>query len=150
MSSVGKSARFRCRSDTRFNDQAPPEPPKPAPTSGRYDRHAHFSKPLPANRDLVARLEKAVGFGVSVFAIIRTNQHSDAWYHQFSEAVLSIPEIVEVYRASGDIDYIMRIVARDMDHYDRVYRQLIRKCEFSDVSSTFVMETIKESRELPI
>ena len=94
--------------------------------------------------------EKAVGFGVTVFAIIRTNQHSDAWYGQFKEAVLSIPEIVEVYRASGDIDYIMRIVARDMDHYDRVYRQLIRKCEFSDVSSTFVMETIKQSRELPI
>ena len=94
--------------------------------------------------------EKAVGFGVSVFAIIRTNQHSDAWYNRFSEAVLSIPEIVEVYRASGDIDYIMRIVARDMDHYDRVYRQLIRMCEFSDVSSTFVMETIKQSRELPI
>lgn len=94
--------------------------------------------------------EKAVGFGVTVFAIIRTNQHSDTWYSQFSEAVLSIPEIVEVYRASGDIDYIMRIVARDMEHYDRVYRQLIRKCDFSDVSSTFVMETIKQSSELPI
>ena len=94
--------------------------------------------------------QKAVGFGVTVFAIIRTNQHSDAWYGQFSEAVLSIPEIVDVYRASGDIDYIMRIVARDMDHYDRVYRQLIRKCDFSDVSSTFVMETIKQSSVLPI
>ncbi len=94
--------------------------------------------------------EKAVGFGVTVFAIIRTNQHSDAWAARFSAAVLSIPEIVEVYRASGDIDYIMRIVAHDMDHYDRVYRQLIQRCEFSDVSSTFVMETIKQIRALPI
>jgi Lrp/AsnC family transcriptional regulator len=94
--------------------------------------------------------EKAVGFGVTVFAIVRTNQHNDAWYNCFANAVASIPEIMDVYRASGDIDYILRIIARNMDHYDEVYRRLIRKCEFSDVSSTFVMETIKESRELPL
>lgn len=94
--------------------------------------------------------QKAVGFGVTVFAIIRTNQHSDDWYHRFSDAVMGIPEILDVYRASGDVDYILRIVARDMDDYDRVYRQLIKKCEFSDVSSTFVMEIIKQTAELPI
>ncbi len=94
--------------------------------------------------------QKAVGFGVTVFALIHTNQHSDKWYNKFSSAVLSIPEILEVHRASGDVDYVLRIVAKDMDDYDRVYRQLIRKCDFSDISSTFVMESIKQTTELPL
>ena len=94
--------------------------------------------------------QRAVGFGVTVFALIRTNQHSDAWYEKFARAVAAIPEIIEVYRQSGDVDYILRVVARDMDDYDRVYRQLIQRCEFADVSSTFVMETIKETTGLPI
>ena len=94
--------------------------------------------------------QKAVGFGVTVFALIRTNQHSDRWYEKFSAAVLSIPEILEVHRTSGDVDYVLRIVAKDMQDYDRVYRQLIKKCDFSDVSSTFVMESIKQTTELPL
>ena len=64
--------------------------------------------------------------------------------------MLSIPEILEFHRTSGDLDYLLRIVARDIDDYDRVYRSLIRKLDLADVSSTFVMETIKSSTELPI
>lgn len=94
--------------------------------------------------------QKAVGFRITVFALIRTNQHSEEWYRKFSAAVSGIPEIMDVHRASGDVDYVLRIVARDMDDYDRVYKQLIKKCDFADVSSTFVMETIKETTELPL
>ncbi len=91
-----------------------------------------------------------LGFGVTVFALIRTSQHNDEWYEKFSTAVLSIPEILEAHRASGDVDYVLRIVARDMEDYDRVYKELIKRCDFSDVSSTFVMESIKETSELPL
>ena len=91
-----------------------------------------------------------LGFGVTVFALIRTSQHNDEWYEKFSTAVLSIPEILEAHRTSGDVDYVLRIVARDMEDYDRVYKELIKRCEFSDVSSTFVMESIKETSELPL
>lgn len=94
--------------------------------------------------------QKAAGFGLTVFAFIKTRQHSDDWYDQFSKAVLSIPEILEFHRASGDIDYLLRIVAKDMADYDRVYRQLIRSADFSDVSSTFIMDSVKTSTELPI
>jgi Lrp/AsnC family transcriptional regulator len=93
---------------------------------------------------------RAMGFGLTVFALVRTNRHSDEWYDKFSAAVLSIPEILEFHRTSGDLDYLLRIVARDIDDYDRVYRSLIRKIDLADVSSTFVMETIKSSTELPI
>ncbi len=93
---------------------------------------------------------EAMGFGLTVFALVRTNQHSDEWFSKFRQAVVSIPEILEFHRTSGDLDYLLRIVARDMRHYDEVYQQLIRKVDFADVSSTFVMETFKSDTPLPI
>ena len=92
----------------------------------------------------------AAGYGLTVFALIRTNQHNDQWYRQFTAAVECIPEIVELHRTSGNVDYVMRIVARDMADYDRIYKELIKQCEFADVSSSFVMESIKETSELPL
>lgn len=93
---------------------------------------------------------EAMGFGLTIFALVRTSQHSDEWFAKFSKAVLSIPEIQAFYRTSGDIDYLLRVVARDMRHYDEVYKQLIREVDFADVSSTFVMETFKSDTQLPI
>ena len=66
------------------------------------------------------------------------------------QAVASIPEILEFYRTSGDLEYLLRIVAEDMRHYDQVYQRLIREVDFADISSTFVMETIKSDSQLPI
>lgn len=93
---------------------------------------------------------EAMGFGLMVFAFVRTNQHSDAWFSKFQLAVKSIPEILAFHRTSGDIDYLLHIVARDMRHYDEIYKRLIRKVDFADISSTFVMETFKSGTELPI
>lgn len=104
-----------------------------------------------AIRERVAVLDPAaLGFGLMVFAMVRTNQHSDAWFAKFERAVLSIPEILEFHRTSGDIDYLLRIVARDMRHYDEIYKRLIRQVDFADLSSTFVMETFKAGTRLPI
>jgi len=93
---------------------------------------------------------ESLGFGLTVFALVRTNQHSDQWFAKFERAVASIPEILEFHRTSGDIDYLLRIVARDMRHYDEVYKRLIRQVDLADVSSTFVMETFKSDAGLPI
>lgn len=102
-------------------------------------------------RDRVTLLDaEAMGFGLTVFAMVRTNQHSDDWFAKFAKAVSSVPEILEFHRTSGDIDYLLRIVARDMRHYDEVYQRLIREVDFADVSSTFVMETLKADTQLPI
>lgn len=102
-------------------------------------------------REQVAVLDPAaLGYGLMVFAMVRTNQHSDAWFTKFERAVLSIPEILEFHRMSGDIDYLLRIVARDMRHYDEIYKRLIRQVDFADLSSTFVMETFKSGTRLPV
>jgi DNA-binding Lrp family transcriptional regulator len=53
------------------------------------------------------------------------------------------PEVVEFYRMSGDIDYLLRVVVPDIAAYDAFYKRLIAKIEIRDVSSSFAMEQIK-------
>ena len=88
--------------------------------------------------------------GVSVFVRLRTSQHSDAWLERFAEAIAGFDEVVEFYRLSGDIDYLLRIVVPDIAAYDAVYKRLIKVAEFADVSSNFAMEEIKYTTALPL
>jgi Lrp/AsnC family transcriptional regulator len=88
--------------------------------------------------------------GVTVFIAIPTNQHNAAWVKKFSAIVMSIPEIVEFYRMSGDVDYLLRAVVPDIAGYDAVYKRLIEKIELGDVSSSFAMEQIKFTTALPL
>jgi Lrp/AsnC family transcriptional regulator len=62
--------------------------------------------------------------GVTVFVSVRTNQHNDEWLEQFTRGVQDIPEIVEIYRMSGDVDYLLKILVRDIAEYDRIYKKL--------------------------
>ncbi|MFT6056955.1 MAG: Lrp/AsnC family transcriptional regulator [Pseudohongiellaceae bacterium] len=50
---------------------------------------------------------------------------------------------------SGDLDYLVKAVVADMKGYDNLYKQLIR-ADLFDVSSSFVMETVKQTTELPL
>jgi Lrp/AsnC family transcriptional regulator len=64
--------------------------------------------------------------------------------------VREMPEVVELYRMSGEIDYLLRVVVPDIDAYDRFYKKLIAKIQLSDVSSSFAMEQIKYTTALPL
>lgn len=87
---------------------------------------------------------------VTVFVSIRTGSHSHEWLKRFSEVVREFPEVVEFYRMSGDIDYLLRVVVPDIGAYDNFYKKLISKIEIRDVSSSFAMEQIKYTTELPL
>ena len=93
---------------------------------------------------------RKLGVGTTVFVSIRTNQHNETWARQFTDAVSAIPEVVEVYRMSGETDYLLRVVVADIDDYDRIYKRLIRDVPLHDVSSSFAMEQIKYSTALPV
>jgi len=88
--------------------------------------------------------------GVTVFVSIRTNQHSQAWLEKFAKGVKEIPEVVELYRMSGDIDYLLRVVVPDIAGYDSVYKKLIKVADLYDVSSSFAMEQMKYTTALPL
>ncbi|MET1026464.1 MAG: Lrp/AsnC family transcriptional regulator [Dongiaceae bacterium] len=102
-------------------------------------------------RGRVALLDPAkIGLGVTVFVSVRTNEHNEDWLRQFAEAVAQIPEVVEFYRMSGDIDYLLKVVVADIAHYDRVYKRLIKSVKLTDVSSSFAMEQMKYTTALPV
>lgn len=102
-------------------------------------------------RSRVALLDaEKLNAGVTVFVSIRTDKHDAAWYANFSQAVNAFPEVVEFYRMSGDIDYLLRVVVPDIGAYDRFYQRLIAEVELYDVSSSFSMEQIKYTTALPL
>lgn len=87
---------------------------------------------------------------VTVFVSVRTGSHSVEWLKRFSEVVQEFPEVIEFYRMSGDVDYLLRVVVPDIAAYDSFYKRLIAKIEIRDVSSAFAMEQIKYTTELPL
>ena len=93
---------------------------------------------------------KKLNLGLTVFVQIRTKEHDDVWLRKFARAVEDMPEIVEVYRMAGEIDYLLRVVVKDTEAYDRVYKTLIAKVSLHDVSSSFAMEEIKYTTALPL
>jgi len=93
---------------------------------------------------------KKLAVGVTVFVSVKTSQHNAAWFERFAKGVADIPQVVEFYRMSGDIDYLLRVVVPDIDAYDAVYKRLIRIAELHDVSSSFAMEQIKYTTALPL
>ena len=99
----------------------------------------------------VAVLDPAkVNAGVTVFVSIKTDTHSLAWLETFHKAVVDFPEVVEFYRMSGDVDYLLRVVVPDIGAYDVFYKKLISRVEIAKVSSAFAMERIKYTTALPL
>ena len=102
-------------------------------------------------RARVALLDrKAVNAGVTVFVAVRTAQHNAQWLTRFAKAVASFPEVMDCYRMSGEIDYLIRLALPDIEAYDAFYKRLIAKVELSDVTSMFAMEEIKSTTRLPL
>lgn len=93
---------------------------------------------------------KKLNVGVTVFINVRTNQHNSEWLELFSSAVAGIPEIVEFYRMSGDVDYILKVVVPSVEAFDKVYKDLISKVDIFEVSSHFAMEELKNTSVLPL
>ncbi len=102
-------------------------------------------------RARVALLDSAaLNVGVTVFVSVRTKNHDQRWFDKFAQVVTEFPEVVEFYRMSGDIDYLLRVVVPDVAAYDNFYKLLIEKIDLSDVSSSFAMEEIKYTTALPL
>ncbi len=91
-----------------------------------------------------------LGLTLTVFMLIRTQEHSQNWLEQFRIAVRALPQIQGVYRMTGDLDYLIRAQVADMADYDRLYQSLIGRVALSDVSASFVMEEIKDTHILPL
>lgn len=93
---------------------------------------------------------KAVGLGLTVFVMIRTKHHSKDWLETFRKEVSGIENVVDFYRIAGDYDYMLKVVAEDMNDFDRVYQRLIARLDLDAVTSLITMEQIADNRDWPV
>ncbi len=93
---------------------------------------------------------RKVGANMTVFVAMTAPEHSQEWLDKFHSAVEGFPEVVEFYRMSGQVDYLLRVVVPDIDAYDKFYKKLIAAAKLKDISSTFAIEQIKYTTKLPL
>jgi len=93
---------------------------------------------------------EAVGLGLTVFMAIEALDHSPDWLDRFTAAVSTMPEVLEVHRMAGDIDYLLRVAVADMAAFDAFYRKLINAVPLKNVSSHFAMERVKSTTAYPL
>ncbi len=93
---------------------------------------------------------ETVGLGMTVFVAVRTNEHSEDWLERFANAAGELPEVVEFHRLAGEVDYMLKLLVRDVADYDRVYKKLIDAVPIADVTASFAMETLKSETAVPL
>jgi Lrp/AsnC family transcriptional regulator len=91
-----------------------------------------------------------LNLGLAAFIAVKTAQHDPKWLEKFAAVLAEFPEITGAYRTTGETDYLLQVVVPDMKGYDRLYKRIIARIPLSDVSSSFVMEKIKETTVLPL
>lgn len=85
----------------------------------------------------------------TIYVLIRTSDHSIRWLENFRAAMIDIPEIVEAHRLTGNIDYLLKVVLPDVEHWDEIYKRLVNRTNFFDVSSYISMEEMKATNIIP-
>ena len=93
---------------------------------------------------------EAVGLDLTVFVSIETHDHSRAWLERFAQQVSAMPEVMDLYRMAGDVDYMLRVVVADMAAYDAFYQRLVTTFPLKNVTSRFAMQRLKATTAYPL
>lgn len=91
-----------------------------------------------------------LGFGLTVFVGIEAPDHTAEWREAFAKATTAIPEVMEVYRMAGEMDYLLRVAVPDMLAFDRLYKRLTDAVPIKNVTSHFSMERMKFTTAYPV
>ncbi|MDM7860854.1 Lrp/AsnC family transcriptional regulator [Alteromonas sp. ASW11-36] len=87
---------------------------------------------------------------LTVFVHIKTARHEPTWLKQFASHTAAFEEVIEIYRLSGEYDYMLKVMVADMQGYDNFYKRFIAGVPLTDVTSSFAMEKIKNETSLPL
>ena len=99
----------------------------------------------------VAVIDRAkINLSTVAFVQIRTSQHNMAWSKKFIDGVKEMDEVVEFYRLSGTTDYLLKVLVPSIGKFDEFYKKLTDKIDLSDVTTSFAMEEIKQTSNLPL
>lgn len=103
-------------------------------------------------RQKVALLDpKLAGFGIEVLLMVAMTEHTDENRRHFEDHVLSLANVLECFSVSGERDYLLQVVAEDMDSYtDFLNSEILKHPAVRSASSTFALKRVKYSTELPL
>jgi len=103
-------------------------------------------------RGRVALIERRkVGLNAHIFAQVRLNAHGRANLDEFSAAIRGFPEVLDAYVLMGQTDFMLRIVAKDIDAYERFFFEKLSKLPgIQEITSTVALSEIKSTLQLPI
>jgi len=88
---------------------------------------------------------------VIVFAYVVMKQHDEASLNTFENSVMDVNEIVECYLASGEKDYVLRVIVGSVDDYEQLLKgRILQLPNVESVNSTFALKQVKYSTELPL
>jgi Lrp/AsnC family transcriptional regulator len=94
---------------------------------------------------------RKLGFQIHVLLAVAMVEHTDANRDSFEAHVQSLPEVTECYSVSGERDYILQVVVRDMDAYNQfINAQILHHPAVRSASSTFALRRVKYSTALPL
>tara|TARA_Y100000590_G_scaffold452602_1_gene596061 strand:+ start:627 stop:1088 length:462 start_codon:yes stop_codon:yes gene_type:complete len=91
-----------------------------------------------------------VNLPIIVFLSITVAQHSKEWLDEFVNKIINFSEVIEMYRLTGDTDYLIKVVAGSIEEYDRFNQKLIKEINFRSLKSNIVLKEIKNTNELPL
>ncbi len=94
---------------------------------------------------------RALGIEVTVFANIKLSAHGRRSLSEFEEAIARCPEVTECYTMSGEMDFLLRIVSRDIESYERFLREtLLQMPSVQEVHSHIALSQVKYTTALPL
>ncbi|GAA6183439.1 MULTISPECIES: Lrp/AsnC family transcriptional regulator [Alteromonadaceae] len=102
------------------------------------------------NRRVALLNSEKVGLNVTAFVQVKAGKHDDKWLKMFAVHASNLEEVVEFYRMSGEYDYMLKVMVKDLKAFDVFYKKLVSGIDLSDVTSSFAMEQIKYTTTLPI
>ena len=91
-----------------------------------------------------------LNLNVVAFVQVKTSNHNMEWARKFVKVINDMPEVIEFYRLSGSIDYLLKVLVPSIEKYDEFYKKLTDKVDLTDVSTSFSMEEIKQTSSLPL
>ena len=99
----------------------------------------------------VALLDAAkVGIDLTIFVTVETDDHTAAWTRAFADAVADLPEVMDVYRMAGEVDYLLKIAVPNIAAYDAFYRAITAAVPLKTITSMIAMETVKHTTAFPL
>jgi Lrp/AsnC family transcriptional regulator len=92
-----------------------------------------------------------VDLNAHIFAQVKLNAHGRANLDEFSDAIRGFPEVLEAYVLMGTVDFLLRIVAKDIESYERFFFDKLSQVPgIQEINSTVALSEIKSTVALPL